>query len=75
MLQSIFNETLKLRGSFYEIQSNVTKRSKNITLLHIITQFTELRYLDTTNKLTNKQTVSSHSKIYNHYKSITKTNN
>lgn len=48
MLQSIFNETLKLRGSFYDIQSNVTKRSKNITLHHINTQFTKLRYLDTT---------------------------
>lgn len=49
MLQSIFNETLKLRGSFYEIQSNVTKTSTNITLLHNNTQFTKLSYLDTTN--------------------------
>lgn len=49
MLQSIFNETLKLRGIFYEIQSNVTKRSQTITLLYINTQFTKLRYLDTTN--------------------------
>lgn len=49
MLQGIFNETLKLRGSFYEKQSNVTKRSSKFTLLHINTQFTKLRYLDTTN--------------------------
>lgn len=54
MLQSIFNSILKLQGSFYKTQTNVTKRSKKITL-HKYT-ICKITLLETTNQQISKWT-------------------